>query len=148
MWERKITNFSRKNLVLYSNLFLRIGNLIRTRIGSRFHFQIQYEKLMLYTFKVHTKFSSVSQSFFEDQDPDEDQDQDFTLKLNTGTRFYILKTPTNFCFDPWALPKVIVSTDRQTDRQTKIWKFFFSIRTDFLWLEYFIFSHIPYVMRQ
>ena len=55
---------------------------------------------MLYTFKVHTKFSSVSQSFFEDQDPDEDQDQDFTLKLNTGTRFYILKTPTNFCFDP------------------------------------------------
>ena len=54
--------------------------------------------------------------FCHDQDPDQDSDQDFTLNFNAKTTFDTIKRLTKFDLNIHTFSKVIVSTDRWTDR--------------------------------
>ena len=69
-------------------------NFFFSESGSGFQHELQWQKVMLQTLKVPTKFRSVPQSFCQnvnpvsDQDQDQDQDHNFTVDFKTRTTFY------------------------------------------------------------
>ena len=86
--------------ILFTKLFL--GS------GSRFHYEILNQKVMLYIYKVPAELDVLPQSFCHNQNPD----PDFTLDFNTRLHFIHRRHLLNFL-----LPKLLCLRMGRTDSE-------------------------------